>query len=112
MAYDDDLADRLRGLLQAQPGVEERRMFGGLAFLVGGHMAVAASGEGGLMVRCHADDTDRLSAEPGAAPMVMRGRPMTGWLRVDGAALGDDAVLQGWVEVGVRHVATLPPKGG
>ncbi len=110
MAYDEDLADRLREALQHLEGVEEQRMFGGLAFLLGGHMAVAASGEGGLMVRCDPERTEQLLAEPGAAPMVMRGREMRGWLRVDADALRDDDVVRRWVEVGTSHVATLPPK--
>jgi TfoX/Sxy family transcriptional regulator of competence genes len=110
MAYDEDLADRLRVALQGHDGVEEKRMFGGLAFLLGGHLAVAVSGEGGLMVRCDPDDTERLLAEPGATPMVMRGREMTGWLRVGGSALDDD-VLARWAELGATHVASLPPKG-
>ena len=85
-------------------------MFGGLAFLVGGHMAVAASGQGGLMVRCNPDRTSELLAEPGVTPFEMRGRGMKGWLRVDDAAVPDDAGLQRWVDVGVGYVATLPPK--
>lgn len=110
MAYDEDLADRLRVALQHQDGVEEKRMFGGLAFLVGGHMAVAASGQGGLMVRCDPDRMSELLAEPGAAPFEMRGRGMKGWLRVDDATVPDDAGLQRWVDVGVAYVTGLPPK--
>ncbi len=110
MAYDDDLADRLRVALQDRDGVEERRMFGGLAFLVGGHMAVAASGQGGLMVRCDPDRTSELLEQPGAATFEMRGRAMKGWLRVDVDAVSDDADLRRWVDVGVGYVATLPPK--
>jgi TfoX/Sxy family transcriptional regulator of competence genes len=110
MAYDEDLADRLRAALQHQDGVEEKRMFGGLAFLVGGHMAVAASGQGGLMVRCDPDRTTELLEQPGAATFEMRGRAMKGWLRVDIEAVSDDADLQRWVDVGVGYVATLPPK--
>ncbi len=110
MAYDEDLADRLRVALQHRDGVEERRMFGGLAFLVGGHMAVAASGQGGLMVRCDPDRTAELLAEPGVTPFEMRGRGMKGWLRLDAAAVPDDAGLQRWVDVGVGYVSTLPPK--
>ena len=110
MAYDEDLADRLRVALQHQDGVEEKRMFGGLAFLVGGHMAVAASGQGGLMVRCDPDRTAELLEQPGAATFEMRGRAMKGWVRVDMDAASDDADLQRWVDVGVGYVATLPSK--
>jgi len=110
MAYDEVLADRLRVALQHQDGVEEKRMFGGLAFLVGGHMAVAVSGQGGLMVRCDPDHTAELLEQPGAATLEMRGRAMTGWLRVDVDAISDEAHLQRWVDVGVGYVATLPPK--
>lgn len=110
MAYDEALAERVRDELGGEP-VAERRMFGGLAFLLGGHMAVAVSGEGGLMVRVPPDRTDDLAARPGAAPMEMKGRAMSGWLRVDAAALGDDAALAEWVGVGRDFVRTLPPKG-
>jgi hypothetical protein len=105
MAYDEDLANRLRELLAGEL-VTERRMFGGLAFLIGGHMAVAASGQGGLMVRCDPQETERLSAREHARPMEMRGREMHGWLRVDDA--GD---LRPWVEIGVAYARSLPPKG-
>lgn len=112
MAYDEGLAARLRdhvGDLAPQP--TERKMFGGLAFLVGGNMAVAPSGEGGLMLRCAPEQTERLLAEPGAAPMVMRGREMDGWLRVDDTAL-DEATLARWVGIGVAYAASLPAKAG
>jgi TfoX/Sxy family transcriptional regulator of competence genes len=110
MAYDEDLADRLRAALQHLDGVEEKRMFGGLAFLVRGHMAVAASGQGGLMVRCDPDRTAGLLDEPGTATFEMRGRAMKGWLRVGVDAVSDDADLRRWADVGVGYVATLPPK--
>ena len=83
MAYDEDLANRIRELLAQQPGVDEKPMFGGLAFLVGGHMAVAASGKGGLMVRVPPDDTEKLLKRAHVSPMVMAGRETRGWLRVD-----------------------------
>ena len=82
MAYDEDLANRIRELVGQQTGITEQRMFGGLAFLVRGNMAVAASGQGGLMVRVDPDDSDRLVAKTSARPMEMRGRTMSGWLRV------------------------------
>jgi hypothetical protein len=110
MAYDEDVADRIRVALQDTDGVRETRMFGGLAFLVHGHMAVAASGGGGLMVRVPPEQTESLLAEDGAAPMEMRGRELSGWLRVGTAAVEEDAALQRWVDLGVAHVATLPPK--
>jgi hypothetical protein len=109
MAYDHDLAERIRGLLPDE-AVTEKAMFGGLAFLVGGHMAVAASGKGGLMVRCDPADSDRLVTEPGASRMEMRGREMDGWLRVTGEALADDGVLAEWVRVGASYAGTMPPK--
>jgi len=109
MAYDKELAERIRGLLPDQP-VSERAMFGGLAFLVGGHMAVAASGKGGLMVRCDPGDSEQLVKEAGASRMEMRGREMDGWLRVAGEAVADDDVLAEWVRVGMAYAGTLPPK--
>jgi hypothetical protein len=110
MAYDEELADRIRELLSDQPGLVEKRMFGGLAFLIGGNMSVAASGQGGLLVRCDPEESDELLEEPHASPMVMRGRPMDGWLRVgsDGVASRQD--LERWVGVGVGYARTLPAK--
>jgi TfoX N-terminal domain len=110
MAYDDELAERIRGLL---PDLEvtEQKMFGGLAFLVGGHMAVAASGKGGLMLRCDPADTDRHVAEPGVSRMEMRGKEMDGWLRVTGDAVAADADLGRWIAVGTTYAESLPPKG-
>ena len=110
MAYDEDLADRLRAATQDLDGVVEKRMFGGLAFLVGGHMAVAVSGQGGLMVRCDPARTEELLEREGAFPMEMRGRAMNGWLRVDEEAVVDDAALRAWVDLGVAYVTSLPPK--
>ena len=107
--YDEDLAERIRGMLGDVP-VTEKKMFGGLAFLVGGNMAVAASGQGGLMVRVDADQSDRLTASGKAAPMVMRGRPMKGWLRVDSEHVRTKKQLSTWVRRGVDYAGTLPPK--
>ena len=109
MAYDHELAERIRGVLPNEP-VTEKAMFGGLAFLIGGHMAVAASGKGGLMVRCEPADSDRLLAEPGVSRMEMGGRKTDGWLRVTGEAVADDDVLTEWVRVGTSFAGTLPPK--
>jgi hypothetical protein len=110
MAYDHELADRLRTALQGVDGVQEKAMFGGLAFLVGGHLAVAASGQGGLMVRCDPAGTGELLSGGRAEPMVMRGREMDGWLRVAADRVAADEVLQEWVDIGVAYAATLPPK--
>jgi TfoX/Sxy family transcriptional regulator of competence genes len=109
MAYDEELAERIRGLLPEVP-VTEKKMFGGLAFLVGGHLAVAASGKGGLMLRCDPADSERLVDEPGASRMVMRGKEMDGWLRVTGDAVAGDADLVRWIAVGTSYAGRLPPK--
>lgn len=109
MAYDEELADRLR-LLLAGRGLTEKAMFGGLAFLLQGHMAVAASGRGGILVRVPPEETDALRREPGAGPFVMQGRTMTGWLRVAPEVLDDDAVLRSWAQRGVAYAGSLPPK--
>ena len=108
--YDEDLADRVRALLHGSR-VTEKRMFGGLAFLVDGHMAVAASGQGGLLVRVDPAESERLVSETGAEPMVMRDRPMKGWLRVDSADVADEATLEQWVQRGLACATALPPKG-
>ena len=111
MAYDEDLANRIRDLTAGEPDVTEQRMFGGLAFLIGGHMSVAASGQGGLMVRVDPDETDALVAKPHAQPMVMRGREMTGWLRVDDEGVRTKRQLEPWVRRGVAYARSLPAKG-
>ena len=111
MAYDEDLANRIRELTAGEAGVTEKKMFGGLAFLIGGNMAVAASGQGGLMVRVAPDQTDELVGEPHAAPMVMRGREMQGWLRVDDEGVRTMRRLEPWVTRGVTYARSLPPKG-
>lgn len=110
MAYDIELADRLRELLTGEPGVVEKRMFGGLAFMVAGHLAVSASGRGGLLVRVDPAQTDALVAEPRASRFEMRGREMDGWLHIDVDADATDDELNRWVERGVGHVRSLPPK--
>lgn len=110
MAYDEDLANRIRELLASGPPVTEKKMFGGLAFLVGGNMAVAASGQGGLMVRVDPADTDSLVTKPHARPFEMRGRAMQGWLRVDDEALRTKRQLEPWVKRGVDYARSLPPK--
>lgn len=110
MAFDEALAGRIRDLVTGVPGVTEQRMFGGLAFLIHGNMAVAASGQGGLLVHVDPADGDRLLARPGASMMVMRGRAMPGWLRVDTDALRTRPQLEGWVGRGVGYARSLPPK--
>jgi TfoX/Sxy family transcriptional regulator of competence genes len=110
MAYDEDLANRIRELVADEPDVTERRMFGGLAFLVSGNMSVAASGQGGLMVRCAPEQTDALLAKPHAQVFEMRGRPMDGWLRVGAEGLKTKRQLAPWVERGVAYARSLPPK--
>ena len=110
MAYDEVLAGRIRDLVEGEPGLTEKRMFGGLAFLLGGNMAVAASGNGGLMVRVDPDQGDELLQTTPAEPMEMRGRAMTGWLRVPDDALADDAELEEWVRRGLGYAGGLPPK--
>jgi hypothetical protein len=110
MAYDEELADRIRALLGDRPGLTEKKMFGGLAFLIGGNMAIAASGQGGILVRVDPEESDALVASTPAEPMEMRGRSMAGWLRVDTVAVTDDAVLGEWVERGAGYAASLPPK--
>lgn len=115
MAYDVDMADRLREILAGEPDVVEKAMFGGLAFLVAGHLTVTASSRGGLLLRVDPARVDALLADPRASRAVMRGREMTGWLRVDLGTDPDpdaaaDADLRRWVGEGVGHVRTLPPK--
>jgi len=110
VAYDEDLADRIRELIAGEPDLSEQTMFGGLAFLVAGKMSVAASGQGGLMVRVDPEQTDVLLAKPHARPFEMRGRPMQGWLRVDAEGVRTKRQLEPWVKRGVAYARALPPK--
>jgi len=110
MAYDEDLADRIRELLSDVKGVSETRMFGGLAFLVGGNMAIAASGQGGILVRADPAESDKLVATTKAEAAVMRGRPMAGWLRVDSTDVRTRVQLKKWVTVGEQYARSLPAK--
>lgn len=109
MAYDEDLADRIRTAIQDRDGVTEKRMFGGLAFLVDGNMAVGAS-QGGLLLRVDPSETDSLVGEDGVTRSEMRGRAMNGWVRVDPSAIASDEELTRWVQVGVAYAGSLPPK--
>jgi TfoX/Sxy family transcriptional regulator of competence genes len=110
MAYDEDLADRIRELVGGEPGLTEQKMFGGLAFLIGGNMAVAASGQGGVLVRVDPARSDALVATTDAFPMEMRGRQMQGWLRVDPEHVRTKRQLTKWVELGTAYARSLPAK--
>jgi TfoX/Sxy family transcriptional regulator of competence genes len=111
VAYDEDLANRIRELIADEADLTERKMFGGLAFLIGGNMSVAASGQGGLMVRVDPEQTDALLTKPHAETFEMRGRPMQGWLRVDAEGVQTKRQLAPWVERGVDYARSLPAKG-
>ena len=111
MAYDEELAHRVRELLADEEGLREMRMFGGLAFLLHGNMAVAVSGQGGLMVRVHPDSTEDLLSRPHTRTFEMRERPMAGWVRVDTEGVARKRQLDAWVRRGVRFARTLPAKG-
>jgi TfoX/Sxy family transcriptional regulator of competence genes len=110
VTFDEDLAARIRELLESEPDVTEKKMFGGLAFLVGGNMAIAASGQGGILVRADPADSDRLVTETNAELAVMRGRPMSGWLRVGAEHLRANTDLVRWVTVGTTYARSLPAK--
>jgi TfoX/Sxy family transcriptional regulator of competence genes len=110
MAYDEDLANRIRELVSLEDGLSEQRMFGGLAFLINGNMSVSASGQGGLLVRIDPAQTDALVAKQHAAPFQMRGRAMQGWLRVDPEGVRTKRQLQAWVSRGVSYARSLPSK--
>jgi TfoX/Sxy family transcriptional regulator of competence genes len=110
MAYDERLADRVREIVSASGEFSERAMFGGLAFMVGGHMAVAASREGGLMVRVDPVETDALLAKPFCRPFQMRGKPIDGWLRVDADGVTTKRQLERWVMRGVAYAQAQPPR--
>jgi TfoX/Sxy family transcriptional regulator of competence genes len=110
MAYNEDLADRLRARVLGESGATEKRMFGGVAFLINGRMAVSASSQGGLLLRVDPSQTEALVSEPHAARFVMRGRAMDGWLRIDAAALETADDFERWVQRGLTYARSLPPK--
>lgn len=110
MAYDERLGERIRDLLAGEADVVEKTMFGGLAFLIGGHMAVAASGQGGLMVRVDPARSEGLVETTPASLVEMRGRSMPGWLRVASADVATRGDLAGWVELGTGYARSLPRK--
>jgi hypothetical protein len=109
MAYDEKLADRIRAYLGPQSGIVEKKMFGGLAFLLNGHMAIAASGQGGLLVRVDPGKTRELTSRPNAGVMVMRGKEMPGWLRVNSDNMSDDELCS-WIDISMSYAKSLPPK--
>jgi len=110
VAYDEALAARIRELVGRGKGVTEQRMFGGLAFLINGNMAVAASGQGGLLLHVDPAEGAKLTRSAGVEPMVMRGRAMDGWLRIDDEAVRTARQLQRWVDIGVAYARSLPAK--
>jgi TfoX/Sxy family transcriptional regulator of competence genes len=110
VAYDEELAGRIRELVGDEAALTEKKMFGGLAFLIGGNMAIAASGQGGLLVRVNPGESDELVATTTARPMEMRGREMSGWLRVDSDEVREQPELERWVELGTTYAKSLPPK--
>ncbi|OBG69402.1 RNA methyltransferase [Mycobacterium sp. E3298] len=110
MAYDEDLANEIRELVASEHGIEEKRMFGGLAFLVNGNMSVAVSGQGGLLVRVPKDDLDKVLQRDHVSPMVMAGRDVRGWVRVGAAGVRTKRQLQSWVTRGVGYARSLPAK--
>ena len=110
MAYDEKLADRIRELVAGESGLTEKKMFGGLAFLIAGNMAVAASGQGGVLVRVDPEQSDTLLATTNARLMEMRGRSMQGWLRVDLEDVRTKRQLGKWVELGTAYARSLPAK--
>lgn len=110
MAYDEELADRLRAAVSGQAGVTEQKMFGGLAFMIRGNMAVAAGGRGGLLLRVAPEQTETLAARTHADRFVMRGRAMTGWLRIEPEGIASDEHLAAWVAHGIAYAGSLPPK--
>lgn len=110
MAYDEELAERIRALLGNRAGLTEQKMFGGLGFMIGGNMAIAASGQGGILVRVDPDESDELVTSSPAEPMEMRGRKMPGWLRVGSGDVADDVALAEWVERGAGYASSLTRK--
>ena len=110
MAYDEELAARIRGLVGDEPGLSEQKMFGGLAFLIGGNMAIAASGQGGILVHADPEASDELVTSTDAYLMEMRGKQMRGWLRVDSEHVSTKPKLAKWVELGTSYARSLPAK--
>jgi TfoX/Sxy family transcriptional regulator of competence genes len=110
VAYDEELADRIRELLSGEPDLAEKKMFGGLAFLIRGNMSVAASGQGGVLVRVDPAQSEALLATTNARLMEMRGRRMQGWLRVAQDDVRTKRQLAKWVRLGATYARSLPAK--
>lgn len=110
MAYNEEVGDRLRARLRCEVGLSEKRMFGGLAFLINGNLAVSASSQGGLLLRVDPAQTESLIRDPRAQRFVMRDRELTGWLHIDVDAMADDE-FAGWVRRGLEYARALPTKG-
>ncbi len=110
VGYDEVLAERLREVLSSEGGLSEQKMFGGLAFMLHGHMAVAASGQGGLMLRIDPATSDDLTRREGVSLVHMAGRSMSGWLHIEPDVVQGDEALAQWVGRGVEYVRVLPPK--
>jgi TfoX/Sxy family transcriptional regulator of competence genes len=110
VAYDDELAERVREVIGAEPGMTEKRMFGGLGFLLYGNLAVSASSQGGLLVRIDPNEAESLTSNPHVRRFEMRGREMAGWLHVEAEALASDDELRRWVDKGVTYAQSLPAK--
>ncbi|HVQ59482.1 MAG TPA: TfoX/Sxy family protein [Solirubrobacterales bacterium] len=109
MVYSEELAERIRDAIEGRPGVVERKMFGGIAWMVNGNMACGTIGED-LMVRLEREDTEAAQAEEYVGPMEFTGRPMRGFITVDAAGIEDDASLGRWVDAGADLAESLPPK--
>src|SRR3954467_12375341 len=110
VAYDEDLANRIRELIASGRGYTEQKMFGGIGFMIDGHMAVGVSGQGGLMIHCSKEETEALLAKPGARPFEMRGRGLKRWLRVDAESVSTKRAVERWVMQSVAFARALPPK--
>lgn len=110
VAYDEELADRIRAVVDGEVGLSEKRMFGGLAFLIDGKMAVSAGSDGAMLLRVDPERTEELVSDPAAERFEMRGRAMNGWLRIDPLGLVTEADLERWVDIGVTFARSLPPK--
>jgi len=110
MAYDEELANRVREVVHDEPALTEKKMFGGLAFLINGNMAVSASSQGGLLLRVDPAKTESFLDEPDVRRFEMGGRQMDGWLRVDESVVTSKKELRRWVGIGVAYASSLPPK--
>jgi TfoX/Sxy family transcriptional regulator of competence genes len=110
MAYDPELAERIRTVSARTPGVQERKMFGGLAFLLGGNVAASAYKDGGMMIRCSKETWEEYLAEAGTRPMLRKGKPVSGWVQIDAEAVRDEKSLKRWVRRGLEFAGAQPPK--